>query len=151
MKRKTRRARDEDLPELLDLELGSMGPIWRSEDIITDRRSLKEYLRTSLRDDRMIVIEEEGEIRGFLHSFDYRDIVSGKKVREIVSLVVHEDHYGEGIGGELIENEREHSKEEGVNILKLEVLSSNEKGIKFYKNAGFEEKKKVMITKLDDR
>ncbi len=147
--RKIRKAEESDLDEILRLELKGMEPVWDSEEISSDGESLKNFLNSRLDKDRLMVLEYEGRIMGFLHSLGYTDVVTGDKVREVVTMVVHPDHFGEGIGGRLISNEKEQCKKEGVKILKLEVLSSNQRGISFYRKFGFDEVKKVMINKIN--
>lgn len=87
---------------------------------------------------------------GFLHSTTFKDVVSSDKVREILTIVIHPDYFGQGIGKELMENERLDAKEGDVDIMKLEALSENERALNFYKNQGFSEKKKVMTRRLKD-
>ncbi len=148
MVKKIREANKSDIDEILRLELMSMGTVWEGEDINSDEHSLKVFLRYRLGKDRLMVLEDEDSIMGFMHSMGYRDVVTGEKVREIVTLVVHPDHFGEGIGGELISNEKKYCKDDGAKVLKIEVLSSNKKGISFYRKFGFDEMKKVMIKKI---
>ena len=140
-----RKATEEDIPGILELELLSLGPVWGEAGIEPDRDSLRSFTESRINQDRMILFQDERGILGFLHSLGYTDIVTDTRVREIVSVVVHPDHFGQGIGGLLIEDEYTHCKREGVRLLKLEVLSSNRRGISFYERHGFTEAKKIML------
>ncbi|MFO8110049.1 MAG: GNAT family N-acetyltransferase [Thermoplasmata archaeon] len=152
MARMIREAGEEDIPEISELELMSLEPVWEREDIVPDRGSLKKFLVNGMEQGhRLVVMEDGGYISGFLHSVGYRDVITNDDIREIISLVVHPEHFGEGIGGELIENERLFCRSQGVALLKLEVLSSNQRGISFYRKHGFREIKKVMIRDVEKK
>jgi len=133
-----------DLDEVVSLEIASLGPVWTENEVDYDEGQVRDFVEKALDHDRMIVYDDAGDILGFLHSRSFEDIVTGKLIREILTLTIHPDHFGEGIGGKLIEYEREDAAERGVDVVKLEVLSSNERAIKFYQKEGFSEKKKVM-------
>ena len=143
-----RKVKEKDISDILDIELRSLGGMWKKENIDFDKERLLKYLREFFDIDRMILIEDEGDILGFLHSRTYEDTVSGKKIRDILTITIHPDHYGEGLGRELMEYERKDAKESKIDILKLEVLSSNERAIEFYKKQGFDEKKKIMTEEI---
>lgn len=152
---KIRRIKRDDIPKVVELKKSSMGPVWDEADISYDERSLRKFLQHRIVNDRMIAAftdeNEEGEkILGFLHSTTFKDVVSSNKVREILTIVIHPDHFGQGIARELMENERMDAKEDEVDIMKLETLSENERALEFYKKQEFEEKKKVMTRELDD-
>ena len=146
--RTVRKVRREDIPELAEIEIRSLGPIWDKEDIGFNRERLEQYLSEFFSMDRMILIEDEDEILGFLHSRSYEGPVTGKKIRDILTITIHPDHYGEGLGKELMEYEREDAKKSNVDMLKLEVLSSNQRAVDFYKKQGFVEKKKIMTDEI---
>lgn len=140
-----REAEKEDLDDIVSLEIASLGPVWTENEVEYDEGEVRAFIQGAFDQDRMIVSEDDGDILGFLHSRSFEDIVTGKLIREILTLTIHPDHFGEGVGGELTEYEMEDAAEKDVDVLKLEVLSSNERAIKFYQKEGFSEKKKVMI------
>ncbi|MFW5927796.1 MAG: GNAT family N-acetyltransferase [Thermoplasmatota archaeon] len=146
--RKIRKVEEGDIQKVVDIELESLGPLYDSEDINFERGRLKKYLREFMSMDRMILIEDEDEILGFLHSRSYDDVVSGKKIREILTITIHPEYFGEGLGKELMEYERKDAKKSNCDVLKLEVLSSNERAIEFYEERGFDEKKKIMTDEI---
>ncbi len=140
-----------DIDAILRLKKKSMGPVWKESGIYYDESSLKKFLQKRLVDDRMIVASgSEGEgLLGFLHSRTFKGVVTSKKIREVMTLAVHPDHFGEGIGKELMEHEKEHAKSSGVDILRLETLADNERALNFYRSQGFSERKKILINKID--
>ena len=150
MNLKIRTVEVEDIEAVLELKRGSMGPVWEDAGISYDDESLRKFLQDRFVNDRMIVAvdDDDGRLVGFLHSTTFEGVVSSKKIREIFTLAVHPDHFGEGIGKELMENERKNAKAEGVDIVRLEVLSENKRAIDFYDKQDFTEKKKILIKKL---
>lgn len=150
MERKICRAEEEDIDKIVDLEILSLGPVWNQGDIHYDRENLKEFITDRFKEDRMLVIEEDGELLAFLHSTTFKDVVTSKKVCEVLTLTIHPDHFGEGLGGQIIEYERNLATEEDVDMFKIEVLSSNERAKKFYQKKGFSEKKKIMTMEMDE-
>lgn len=146
-----REAKEEDIDDIVDLEKISLGPVWEDEDIEYREENIRDFISSTFEHTRMLLYEEEGDILGFLHSNTYEDVVSGKKVCEVFTLTIHPDHFGERIGGELIDRARYMARKDGADILKLETLSSNERAIRFYRKKGFSEKKKIMTTRLEDK
>ncbi len=128
-----------------------MGPLWDREYIEYDANSLFEFIEERFDSDRLWVAEEDGNILGFLHSTTYLDAISSTKICEVFTVIVHPEHFGEGIGAALMEYERAAAAEDGVELLKLEVLSNNRRAMNFYDKMGFREKKKVMISKPGNR
>ncbi|MEF8873789.1 MAG: GNAT family N-acetyltransferase [Candidatus Thermoplasmatota archaeon] len=148
---KIHEAEAKDIDAILELKRKSMGPVWREAGIDYDDESLRKFLQDRFVNDRMIVAQdEEAEERlvGFLHSTTFEGVVTSKKIREVLTLAVHPDHFGEGIGRELMENERKDAKSKNVDIVRLEVLSNNQRAIDFYGKQEFSEKKKILIKKL---
>ncbi len=144
-----RRAKKEDVPKIVSIERDSMGTIWDKENIEYQEECLEEFLMERFEFDNMWVVDNEGDLLAFLHSTNYDDAISAKKICEIYTIIIHPDHFGKGIGGELMEHQRKVALEKGVDILKLEVLSGNHRAIRFYNNKGFEERKKVMAVHLN--
>lgn len=139
---------EEDISSVVDIEKRSLSPVYEEEDIDYEKDRLKNYFKEFLERDRMILIEDEDEVLGFLHSRSYEDPISGQKIRDILTITLHLDHFGEGLGKELMSYERKDARNKGIDIMKLEVLSSNERAIEFYKKQGFDEKKKIMTDKI---
>ncbi len=146
--REIREVEKEDILDIVDIEINSLTPVYEDESIELEKERLIKYLKKFFEKDRMILVEDEERVLGFLHSRCYHDSISDKKIREILTITIHPDHYGEGLGKELMEFEREDAKSSNVDILKLEVLSSNDRAIDFYKKQGFDEKKKIMTDEV---
>ncbi len=146
-----RRARKEDIPDIVQLEIASMAPIWEREKIEYGSDNLYEFLENHFHKDRLWIAEEDGTLLGFVHSHTYQDAISNSKICEVFTMVVHPEHFGEGIGAKLMEHERSAAAEDGVNLLKLEVLSRNQRAMKFYDKMGFRERKKIMVSKMNNR
>ncbi|MFP3872632.1 MAG: N-acetyltransferase family protein [Candidatus Natronoplasma sp.] len=149
MRTKIRDASEEDIDAILDLKKRSMGPVWKDSGIRYDEDSLKKFLQDRFVNDRMIVaVGPKDELIGFLHSTTFEGVVTSKKIREVMTLAIHPDHFGEGIGKKLIENEKEDAEADGVDIIRLETLSGNKRAVDFYEKQGFSEKKKILIKRL---
>lgn len=116
-----RRARKEDLPEILEIELLSFPqPRWSEEDF--------------LKFDTTVAVVDTHVI-GFLVT---REIFSGNKTLarecEILNIAVHPKHRGRGIAARLLRNEINSGA-----VYFLEVRESNLKARKLYEHVGFEE------------
>jgi GNAT superfamily N-acetyltransferase len=85
-----------------------------------DKGDFENELKSAFGNDHMLVAMESEEIVGFLRS-QIRENKEGKKVDKVIMLLVSPEKYGEGIGGELIERERKWAKDEGVDVLDIEV------------------------------
>jgi len=146
--REIREVEKEDILDIVDIEINSLTLVYEDESIELEKERMIKYLKKFFEKDRMILVEDEERVLGFLHSRSYQDSISDKKIREILTITIHPDHYGEDLGKELMEFEREDAKSSNVDILKLEVLSSNDRAIDFYKKQGFDEKKKIMTDEI---
>ncbi len=145
-----RKARLEDVPILTDIEMKSLGPIWKKEKIDYKKDYLFEHIEQGVLENNIVIIERRDSILAFSYSIIYEDVVTGAIVKEISTLAVHPDHLGEGLGSLLLEQEERDAIEKKVNIIKLEVLSRNKRALRFYEKDGFVEKKKIMVKKLSD-
>ncbi len=150
MSRSIRRAKREDIPGIVMLEKMSMGPLWSDEGLEYEMESMEEFVRERFTCDNMWVMEDKnGDLLAFLHSTNYKDAISSNMICEIYTIIIHPEHFGKGIGGELMEHQRKIALEEGMDIMKLEVLSNNHRAIRFYNQKGFQERKKVMAMHLN--
>ena len=147
-----RTARREDISRIVELEMSSMGPLWEKEGIDHEAKHLKKFIENRFEADRFWVAEDpNSDIVGFLHSTTYRDAISSTKICEIFTVIVHPNRFGMGIGGALMEYEREAAAKDGVYLLKLEVLSGNYRAQKFYDSQGFRERKRVMTIDMNKK
>ncbi len=153
MQLKLRECKIKDIPRVIDIKKSALGPIWKKSNIPYEEDSLKEFLRKRFATDRIIVAERphEKKILGFLHSTTYTDTVSSSKIREILTIAVDPDYFGKGVGTKLMEEEKSDAEEDEVDLMRLETLTDNRRAIEFYEDEGFQEKKKVMIKRLESQ
>lgn len=149
VKEKMREAVESDIRNMVDLEKESMGPVRVKSEVKSDWEEIEAFLRERSDKDIFYLVERYGELLGYVHAVVYKDVVSGKRVCEIYTLTIHPEHFGEGLGGMLLEKVREEAKDHDVDILKLEVQSKNQNAITFYENKRFSEKKKILIKDVD--
>jgi GNAT superfamily N-acetyltransferase len=67
---------------------------------------------------------------------------------ELVSLVVGEAARGKGTGARLMEAVRDHAARQGVDTLKVAVMTGNSRARRFYQDAGFEAGEEVLYHKI---
>jgi GNAT superfamily N-acetyltransferase len=124
---KLRRAVREDLPSLVDLELG-LG--------INNRENLERFfakvLDVGLRSSSLFVAEVDGRVVG---SISY-DIIESKGKTHISGLYVHPDFRGNGIGSKLLFVVEKESKLKGMNRVGLVAIGDAES---FYEKMGFKD------------
>ncbi len=116
---------DMELKELEEFEVKKMVEFYKRvvlspNDIEDDKGDFEKEIKNAFGEDHMLIAIEGEEIVGFLRS-QVQENNEGKKVDKVIMLLISPEKYGEGIGGELIEKEREWAKDTGVNVLDIEV------------------------------
>lgn len=99
----------------------------------------REDLEQQVKDPIFYVAEEDGEIVGFVHAS-----VKEEKAH-LHRLYLRPECQGQGIGTELYERAEEEAADLGAEVIRLEVMSENEKGTGFYRSKGFGEEKEEAI------
>ncbi len=74
----------------------------------------------AMEEDHMLLGFEDKKIVGFLWSHIIES-KSGKTIDRVKMLLIHPERLGRGIAGQLIEEEREHAKKVGADVLNIET------------------------------
>ncbi len=70
--------------------------------------------------DHLLIALENEKVVGFSWA-QIRKEKNGMKIDKVIMLLISPDRYGIGIGGQLMEKEREYAREEGVDVLDIEA------------------------------
>lgn len=105
------------------------------------REAVRKRLSELLQEPRawVLVIEEEGRVRGMVALWIKPDLAHGDTVVEVPTLVVDEDCRGYGVGRLLIEGVREIAREHGATLIELVATRDNSSARGFYRSLGFTE------------
>ena len=79
----------------------------------------KEKIEKSFKKDHMLIALENDELVAF--SWAQIQETAGRKVDKVIMMLISPDRYGVGIGGQLIEKEREYAKKMGADVLDIET------------------------------
>lgn len=87
-------------------------------------------------DDRPFFVAEEDEtLVGFVEGVpDEAD----ERTFHLYRIYVAPDHWGQGVGGSLLDHLERHLQDDGIEQLRLSVHAENEVGVQFYETKGFE-------------
>lgn len=136
-----RHAEVEDIEEIQKVAMESWQDTYSSiipEETITeivDSWYDREDLEQQVKDPVFYVAEVEGKVIGFVHA-------SVKKEKaHLHRLYLKPEHQRKGIGTKLYSRAEEDVRDSGAEVIRLEVMSENEKGTGFYRSKGFEEEK----------
>ena len=115
----------------------------------------KEFIEKIISNDDsdILVYENDNEIVGFIllqakQRPDF-DFVKPGRFSYIMDLIITEKHRNKGYGTSLMNSAIDWGKEQGCNIVSLDVLSNNTKAISLYEKLGFISKAQEMYYKLD--
>lgn len=101
------------------VELYSEG-IPSSEDKETVMKKLERDLKDALVNDHMLIALENKKAIAFSWAQIHED-KKGRVVDTVKLLLISPFRYGMGIGGQLLEKEREYAREKGVDLLEIDV------------------------------
>lgn len=129
-----RKGTKEDIEAIYNIELESFSVPWSLESITKELENEVAYY---------VVAEEDGQVLGYAGLWD----VVGEG--QITNIAVRPSGRRKGIGKKLVEGLMAYGKEEGLEVLILEVRASNEAAIRLYSQAGFKDigKRKNYYTK----
>jgi GNAT superfamily N-acetyltransferase len=83
------------------------------------------------------VAVDDTQILGFVHFCPSRDQDASPNVGEVTAIYVHPDHWGDGIGSELIQLAVDSLEQAGCSSATLWVLDVNARARKFYERSGW--------------
>jgi GNAT superfamily N-acetyltransferase len=84
------------------------------------RMMFENDIRSAFETNHMLVAQDGEELVGFLWAHIH-DNLKGKKVDIVKMLLISPEKIGEGIGGALLEKEREYAKEKDVDIIDIDI------------------------------
>lgn len=115
-----------DYPEILSRETAADEAVeeWYG------RETIERELQTP--GSELLVATVDDEVVGFSHA-----VVTGGEAT-ILRVYVHPEYRSEGIGGTLLERTIHEARTRAAETIRAMVLSANELGDSFYRNAGFE-------------
>jgi GNAT superfamily N-acetyltransferase len=105
-------------------------------DVESRQRMWREWFREPWPRSVVFVAEREGEVVGFAHTGPCREEES---VGELYAIYVLPASWGAGAGRALIEQAEESMRSSGFRRALLWVLEGNERAIRFYETAGWEQ------------
>jgi GNAT superfamily N-acetyltransferase len=114
--------------EIKELETDEMPQILKfyGQVIVQDERTedakikFENDIAYAMEEDHMILAFEDKKIVGFLWS-QIVEGKSGKTIDRVKMLLIHPERLGRGIAGQLMEEEREHAKKIGADVLNIET------------------------------
>lgn len=90
-----------------------------------------------------IVAESDGVVCGYVQSRNPTKLPSNEHVAEL-SIAVHPDFQGQGIGRQLMLAIEDKARQEGKRKVSLRVLATNPGAIEFYKRCGYVEQGRLV-------
>ncbi|MGB5941495.1 MAG: GNAT family N-acetyltransferase [Leeuwenhoekiella sp.] len=125
------------LPSLSDPEL----PHWRDPEMMLeiDQRILKSEIEEEDNDNAIFIVEDADNQQqlGFIFLEIGTDYYHREPHGHIADIIVSPEARGRGIGKMLMEKAETWTKENGYNLLTLNVFNDNKKARKFYSALGF--------------
>lgn len=108
------------------------------EEKVLDKEGFRKAFDYALENDRIYVLEEEGEVVAFVHLRVSPQLCRAAEILEIRELCVREDLRSKGYGRILLKKAEAFAEERGIS--EIEVLSSlrRERAHHFYEANGYE-------------
>lgn len=107
----------EDVPQVMEFYGQVMAS---SEDFENEKLKFENDLAYALGEDHLLLAFEHKKIVGLLWS-QIVDDRSGKTVDLVKMMLIHPERLGRGIAGQLMEEEREHAKKVGADVLNIQT------------------------------
>ena len=133
---------------LIELHRLSIEPLWKQLERPYSLDKIRSLLSGRVEQDRMISVVHGKKVVGFLWSIMYEDDTADQLVDDVIMILIDPEFQSRGIGGRLMEMEREHARVKGADIIKLQALTENKRALQFYERQGFKEVMRIMISDL---
>ena len=107
--------------------------------------------RIGLEGHKLLLVETEGDIVGYLYGFIF-DVpgMTKKPIAILDALFVDENHRGKGYATSLFAEFQKFVRENGACRIELKVLSKNAEALRLYEKLTFTETKKYMSMELSE-
>ena len=107
--------------------------------------------RIGLEGHKLLIIEEKGEIIGYLYGFVYHiPGIYEAPIAILDALFIGEEHRRKGYASMLISEFKKFATDNGAKQIELKVLSNNSVALKLYEKLSFVETKKYMKMVIRD-
>ncbi len=153
---RVRRARAEDLPDLLALfaELDRLQRDWR---VFTPRPGVSDEVARKYREavgraDAMVAVAEDGgKIVGMAYAEPQTPSrFSDERSLEVSGVIVREGRRREGIGRLLMQEAVRFAREKGLRWVTLHTFGPNKDAMEFWENLGFSQRVVQLSSQVDD-
>jgi GNAT superfamily N-acetyltransferase len=106
-----------EIPKLIEL-YGEVCPFTEDKESVMEK--LERDLKDALGNDHMLIALENEKVIAFSWAQIHED-KKGRVVDTVKMLLISPSRYGMGIGGQLMEKEREYARYKGVDVLDIDV------------------------------
>lgn len=138
MELRIRRAREADLPAILEIynhEVATSTSTWDEEPHTLDQR--RAWLRSMHRTDPVLVAEAGNAVVGFAYLHRMSDKAGWRFTRED-TIYLHRDYRGQGIGRALLGALLDEARALGLHLVIATISEENEASIALHRSLGFE-------------
>lgn len=139
-----RKAKPGDAKDIAEVHTRSWQAVYRGQfpdeyldNIDVDRRTQLWRKLAGKESDDLVVMEENGEIVGFLHLAESRDDDAPPLTEEVTSVYFLAERWRKGGGRQLMEWALERSRQRDAERVTLWVLDQNQRARQFYEAMGF--------------
>ncbi|GAB4330908.1 MAG: L-methionine sulfoximine N-acetyltransferase [Dehalococcoidia bacterium] len=138
MELRIRRAREADLPAILDIynyEVATSTSTWDEEPhTLAQRRA---WLRSMDRTEPVLVAEADSQVGGFAYLHRMSDKAGWRFTRED-TIYLHRDFRGRGVGRALLSALLEEAQALGLHLVVATISDDNEASLALHRSLGFE-------------
>jgi GNAT superfamily N-acetyltransferase len=114
---KIRKLEKDDITQVLEF-YGQV--IIQDENLEEAKVKFENDISYAMEEDHMLLAFEDKKMVGFLWS-QIVESKSGKTIDKVKMILVHPERLGRGIAGQLMEEEREHARKVGADVLDIET------------------------------
>ncbi len=134
-----RDAVEADLPAILDITndaIRNTTAVWNETPTTLEARAA--WLRDRQAGYAVLVAEEQGEVTGFASLGPFRPFEGYARTTEL-SIYIHKDHRGRGLGSILLAALVERARALGMHVIVAGIAGDNEGSIRLHRRHGFAE------------